>query len=367
MKLIKTKKWQELCAQYDWVQGMHGVPQSPVHHAEGDVAIHTQMVLDALENLPEYKALNEEEQEILWIAALMHDVEKRSTTITEEDGSIVSPGHAKKGAQTARLIMFTQLDIPFHIREQIVQLVRHHGLPIWLMHKTNPQKVLLGVSLQINTSWLYIHAKADMLGRICNDLEEMMERIEFFKAYYKEQNCWRKPYAFTNDLNRFSYFNKEDQSPTYVPFDDTICEVVVMSGLPGMGKDNYINHHYKDWPIVSLDDIRKQHKLKPSDKSTNGWVAQQAKEQARIHLLAKQHFVWNATNITLQMRTQLIDLLIDYKASVRLIYIEQPYKVWQKQNASRQAMVPGNVMIKLLHKLEVPMLSEAHIVQYEVL
>ena len=100
--ISKHKDWAELQEQFGWVRDMDGVPQDPIYHAEGDVAVHTRMVLAALEALPEYQALAPQEQEILWAAALLHDVEKRSTTVIEDDGRITSAGHAKKGAQTAR-------------------------------------------------------------------------------------------------------------------------------------------------------------------------------------------------------------------------------------------------------------------------
>ena len=365
MKWIINKDWDILQRQYDWVADMQRVPQSPVHHAEGDVAIHTQMVLAALTGLPAYKALPEEAQEILWMAALLHDVEKRSTTFTEADGSIVSPGHAKKGALTARHILYTGFDLPFILREQIVNLVRFHGLPLWLMHKPDPQKTLLEAALHVNTEWLRLLATADMLGRICEDQEEVLERIAFFEAYCKEQECWGQAYRFESTLGRFRYFQQEQAaSPAYLPYDDTICEVVVLCGLPGMGKDSYIREHYKDWPVVSPDDIRRQHKLKPEDRAANGWVAQQAKEQARVQLRAKQNFVWNATNITRQMRSQLVALFTDYNARVKLVYVERPYKIWLQQNAGREAAVPLNVLARMLRKLEVPRLSEAHEVVY---
>lgn len=366
MKWIINKNWDSLLLQYDWVADMEGVPQSPIHHAEGDVAIHTQMVLKALVHLPEYRLLDGEAREILWMAALLHDVEKRSTTFMEIDGSIVSPGHAKRGALTARRILFTEFDLSFTQREQVVHLVRYHGLPIWLMHKPDPRKALLAASLQVNTEWLAILAKADMLGRVCQDQAGMLEQIAFFRAYCEEQQCWGKPYAFAGPLSRFHYFHSEAYAPEYLPFDDTICEVVVMSGLPGMGKDHYIDKHCRDWPLVSLDNIRRKHKLKPEDKSANGWVAQEAKEQARVYLRAKQNFVWNATNITLQMRSQLIALLSGYRARVRLVYVEKPYKTWIRQNGSRAEMVPQQVLKKMLGKLEIPGRSEAHEVIYAV-
>lgn len=57
-------------------------------------------------------------------------------------------------------------------------------------------------------------------------------------------------------------------------------------------------------------------------------LAQTAKEQARIYLCKGQDFIWNATNVSRQRRTQLIDLFITYGARVKIVYIEKPYSVW---------------------------------------
>lgn len=75
--------------------------------------------------------------------------------------------------------------------------------------------------------------------------------------------------------------------------------------------------------------------MSPTDKSANGWVVQTAKEEARTYLRKGQEFVWNATNITRQMRAQLIDLFVDYGAKVKIVYLEQPYHIWRQQNKSR--------------------------------
>ncbi len=40
--------WQALCAAFDWIAALQGVPQGPVHHGEGDVATHVRMVCEAL-------------------------------------------------------------------------------------------------------------------------------------------------------------------------------------------------------------------------------------------------------------------------------------------------------------------------------
>ncbi len=365
MEKIWNKRLDELSEQYEWVAGMYGVPQSPVHHAEGDVAIHTQMVLDALTALETYKQMPVPDQQVLWMSALLHDVEKRSTTFTDEKGAIVSPGHAKKGALTARRILFTQFDIPFVQREQIVFLVRHHGLPLWLMEKPHPQHSLIQASFSVKMQWLHLLSTADLLGRYCDDKAVLLEKLDFFEAYCKEQNVWQQSYPFANAAARFHYCNVSLQSsPDYIPFAAPGSIVTMVCGLPGMGKDFFIQKNLKGTAVVSLDEIRRLHKIKPTDKSANGRIVQQAKEQARQYLRSKTDFVWNATCITRQMRSQLIALFSTYGAYTRIVYIEKPWQRWQLQNRQRQYPVPAAVLDKMLRKLEVPETTEAHEVEY---
>jgi predicted kinase len=154
--------------------------------------------------------------------------------------------------------------------------------------------------------------------------------------------------------------------PDYIPFDDLKGDVIMLSGLPGIGKDTYLRKYHPDLPVVSLDDIRRKNKLKPDDASATGWAVQEAKEQCKVFLRKGQSFAWNATNITQQMRAQWIDLFASYKARVKLVYVEVPYKDWFRQNNEREHPVPEAVLSRLLNKLEVPSLHEAHEVKYVV-
>lgn len=79
-QLSEDKNWATLRQRFNWVEEMHQVPQDPFHHAEGNVGIHTEMVLNALTEMDAYQQLPRQQQEIMWAAALLHDVEKRSTT-----------------------------------------------------------------------------------------------------------------------------------------------------------------------------------------------------------------------------------------------------------------------------------------------
>lgn len=366
MEIIKDKDWSSLEQQFDWIADMKNVEQHKLYHAEGNVANHTQMVLHELDRLPIYQQLGQEEQEILWTTALLHDVEKRSTSIDEGNGCISANGHARKGEFTARTILYKDFAVPFRIREQITALVRYHGLPLWLSEKQDPVRSLLEVSLRCNTQLLKILSEADARGRICTDLQELLDALEWFELFCQEQDCWGKPRLFKTNAARYHYFNTLGSYPDYVPFENFKCEVTLLSGLPGMGKDHYIQSLKTDVPVVSLDDIRRKHKIQPTDKAGNGRVIQEAKEQARNYLRKGQDFIWNATNITKQMRMQLIDLFVDYGAKVRIVYVEKPYDLWRSQNKNREYPLLDNVLDKMLLKLEVPQLAEAHEVEYIV-
>lgn len=360
--------WDALASRYSWFSDMKGVPQDKIWHAEGDVFTHTKMVVEALIQLPEFSQLEEQEKHILFTSALLHDVEKRSTTTTEViEGMerIVSPKHAKKGEFTARKILYKDIVTPFEIREQITKLVRLHGLPLWAIQKNNPNKEVINASLVVNTKHLAMLAKADVLGRECKDKEEILLRIELFEELCKDNGCFGKKRSFASDYGRYLYLNRTEVSPDYEPFDDLKFEVYMMCALPGSGKDTFIKQNL-DLPVLSLDDIRRENKIAPTDKKGNGRVVQLGKERAKELMRARQSFIFNATNITSDMRSKWIALFAEYGGRIKIVYIEVPYKVLLAQNRNREYAVPDSVIEKLLDKLEIPVPKEAHHIQYEI-
>ena len=365
--LSNDKTWQQLEQRWDWIRAMRDTPQDTRHHGEGNVAIHTQMVLAALEREPAFRLLPAQEQEILWTSALLHDVEKYSTTVKEPDGSITARGHARKGALTTRQILYRgeqTVPPPFAIREQIVGLVRYHGLPLWILEKKDPVKTLISASLEVNTQWLALLARADAIGRICADQADLLYRIDCFELLCREHNCWGNTRPFVSSHAFMHYMQREDAAIDYVPFELPEMEVILMSGLPGAGKDTFIKKHFPHHPVISLDQIRVQWKIDPTDKAGNGRVIQEAKEQARTFLRREEGFVWNGTNTTRQMRLQLSELFMSYRAKVRIVYVETPYARLPGQNKGRDAMVPQKVIERLIDKLEVPALWEGHTVEF---
>lgn len=358
-----NEPWDVLRKRFTWIADMHGVPQDPIHHAEGDVAIHTEMVRDALRNLPEFKDLPEQTQHILDLSALMHDMEKRSTTVHEPDGRITSNRHTIKGETTARMEMYKDLEVPFYVRETIAKIVRHHGFPLWAIEKPNLHQATVDVSLRVDTKLLAMFAKADVLGRICSDQKELLMRIDMFEELCKELDCYGKPRAFPDELTRFTYLNSSEPALEYIPFDDTKFEVTVMCGLPGAGKDHYIQKNLKGVRIVSIDDVRRAGGYDPTKSKDNGQAVQETKKLAEEALRAGESFIWNGTNTTRDMRSMVISKFLERfnpKCRVKIVYVETPYKDLLRQNMDRANPIPITAIDRLIRKLDMPAYNESH-------
>jgi predicted kinase len=358
--------WDRLDREFSWVRDLKDVPQDPVYHAEGDVWIHTRMVMEALTELDGYQALGAGDRETLFFATLMHDIAKPQCTTIGPDGRIGSPGHSAKGRNLARHFLYRSQPGPigFARREHIVNLVRYHGLPLWFLEKPDSQLAVIKAAEQVNMHLLALLAEADVRGRICADQQELLDRIEFFRLYCQEQGVMEGAYPFESGLARWSYFRNPENGTLYVPYDDFRGEVVMMSGLPGSGKDHWIQVHGGGWPVISLDEIRKELKITPKDNQ--GLVINTARDQAREYLRKGQSFIWNATNIVPDIRKKLIDLFSEYKAKVKIVYLEVPEQTLFTQNADREDVVPRNVMERMIRKWEVPEVWEAPQVEYHV-
>ena len=360
--------WSGIIAAFDWVRAMEGCPQDPVWHAEGDVLTHTRMVCDALIRLDAWRSLAAEDRAVVFAATLMHDIAKPLVT-RKERGRIRSPRHAAKGANIARSLLMTEL-LPttsarrFRLREQIVSLVRHHGLPLYFLDGGDPKREVLAASQVAQCNWLAMIAQADVMGRVSQDLDELLGRVEFFRDFSKENGCYDGPRRFASDHTRLLYFEGRDLDPGCEAYDDTKSEVIVMSGLPGSGKDHWLEQHGPNWPIVSLDEIRQQLRVDPEDNQ--GIVVSEAKERAREHLRTGESFVWNATNTTRSLRQQIVRFMRDYNARARIVYVEAEWSELLRRNQSRTDPVPESVLDHLASKLDVPNRTEAHRIDFAV-
>jgi predicted kinase len=349
--------WPALSGEFDWIAAMRDCPQNPEFHAEGDVWTHVGMVCRALAGLDEYRALPEFDRDVLFAAALLHDVAKPSCT-RYEDGRITSRGHSPRGAVDSRRILW-EMGVDFRTREQVCALVRHHQKPF---HFCGSEATAFRISQTARCDLLTILARADALGRNCRDQAELLAQIDLFREFCCEHDCLDHPKSFPSDHSRFLYFRTPGRDQNYLAYDDSKCRVTVMSGLPGAGKDTWISTHLPDTPIVSLDEIRDELGAPPT--GNQGTVVQAAREQARVFLRAHRDFVWNATTLSRDIRSQIVDLATAYHAAVRIVYVEAGRDRLFAQNNNRNAVVPAKALEKLMSHWDVPDPAEADEVEW---
>jgi predicted kinase len=349
--------WQAIDAAFPWISAMRDVPQDPIHHAEGDVWIHTRMVCEALVALPQWPLLEDAAKQRLFAAALLHDVGKPQCTVVEADGRVRSPGHSPKGSLLARRILWS-MGWPASRRESVAALVRFHQVPYHLMERTNAGAIAIRLSQTTSARELALLCEADVRGRVSGQLPQQLENIALFCEFCEELGCLDAPYPFASDHARAMYFHRSDRDPAWPAFDDTRARVTMMSGLPGAGKSSWAMQYGGGAPIIALDRIRDELGVDPED--VQGPVIAAARERARVHLRAGEAFVWDATNLSRSLRGNLVSLCYDYGARVRIVHVETTEPELRARNRARQRQVPDSVIDRLLERWEVPDLTEAH-------
>jgi len=342
-----------------WAIEMAECPQDPEYHGEGDVWTHTMMVCDELIADPAWRALPKAERDLVFAASLLHDIAKPACT-TIIDDRIRQPGHSARGALMARNLLW-RANVEPRTREAIAGLIRYHQVPFFCIDEEDPVRRIAQVSQRARCDHLTLVNRADALGRLCADKARLVDNADLFHELAREQACLTTPFAFPTQHTRYSYFHSPSRDPRTVAYDDTRCEVVLMCGLPGAGKDTWIADNLA-MPVVSLDAIRKELKRPPT--GDQGAVLQLARERAREHLRAARPFVWNATNLTRTIRDRLIDLFTNYGASVRIVHVEASYEQLWAQNREREKAVPEAVLQRMTRLWDPPDATEAHRVDW---
>jgi putative nucleotidyltransferase with HDIG domain len=107
--------WDRLCETIPELKPLADTPQPKTYHAEGDVAVHTRLAVEACPQ--------ECELDLLWVA-LLHDIGKAKTTKQTGD-KITAHGHAQVGAKMADEILI-RLGMPSIRRLKIVWTINQH-------------------------------------------------------------------------------------------------------------------------------------------------------------------------------------------------------------------------------------------------
>jgi tRNA nucleotidyltransferase (CCA-adding enzyme) len=139
-KSIRPARGLTVLAESGWLRhfpeiaALHGTPQEPEWHPEGDVFAHTQHCLEALAALPDWRQAEPPRRQVLMFAVLAHDFGKPATTArVEKRGALrwTSPGHEAAGGPLADSFL-RRIGAPLRFDEPVRALVvnhlaHHHG------------------------------------------------------------------------------------------------------------------------------------------------------------------------------------------------------------------------------------------------
>lgn len=164
------------------IQALIDCPQEPEWHPEGDVWVHTMMVIDqARQRIDD---LDRPDRIILMLGAVCHDLGKPATTALV-DGRIRSFDHEEQGVEPATRFL-DRLNIHSidgrDVRRQLLGLVAHHLKPGMLYKRRDEvsDAAFRRLALKVDLELLARMAKADCLGRTgsfdCSAMDWFIER-----------------------------------------------------------------------------------------------------------------------------------------------------------------------------------------------
>ena len=110
------------------IAALHGVPQDPAWHPEGDVHVHSGLAGDQAARLADEAGLAGADRFVVVMAALLHDLGKVTHT-QRAGGRITSQGHAAAGVEPAQAFL-RSVGCPEHLIARVTPLVKEHMCPV---------------------------------------------------------------------------------------------------------------------------------------------------------------------------------------------------------------------------------------------
>ncbi|MFT5465448.1 MAG: putative kinase [Verrucomicrobiales bacterium] len=402
MKIVDQIRNQQLLAPSDLldalteafplIERMAETPQEPEWHAEGNVRIHTERVIEELYGVLENEGadLAASERLALILGAALHDIGKTLTTREEErEGKmrIVSPRHTERGRSFCAPRM-PILGLSGQEAKTVLSVIGRHHAPKSLVMRNAPTSAWWRLSRSIEPRLIYLFELADMRGRDVagGDDSEAFEILELYREGAKEAGVWRvtDPYAdwrerirglvpetaldyvlseAIRDFEVGRIFTPDEAVTRTFEHRENHGEVLVTCAPSGSGKSTWVEKNCADFERVSLDQIREELTGNRADQSKNGEVMQLAKERLRVGLRAKKRLVWDATTIRTDGRAMVIDLAHDYHAATRIVAFGCAPDLLLARNRARKNPVQSKILERQLDRLQWPEIWEAHEVE----
>ena len=173
------------------MEAFYDCPQDPEWHPEGNVWIHTLMVIDTARELN--GDLDRPRLATIMLGAVCHDLGKPATTATI-DGRIKSPNHEAMGVEPATKIL-DRLNVNtldgFDVRPQVIGLVAEHLRPMafYQSRDTVTDGAFRRLAQKVDLELLVRFARADCAGRTgtfdCSGIEWFFDRAKSLGVEHK--------------------------------------------------------------------------------------------------------------------------------------------------------------------------------------
>lgn len=164
---------------FSMIKELEEVEQNPKFHPEGNVFVHTMMVIDEGAKVRE-RSLNK--RAFMW-ALLLHDIGKKPTTKIRK-GKLTSYNHDIVGADMAKEFL-SYFNEERNFTKEVIALVRWHMQSLFVTKNLKYQNVDAMLE-EVNIKDIVLVSLSDRLGRgnlKFNEIKETEKQINIFKEY----------------------------------------------------------------------------------------------------------------------------------------------------------------------------------------
>lgn len=355
--------------------------QNPRYHAEGSVLSHTKLVVRKYFELRDRFRLSDEEKEVLYWAAVLHDVGKTQVT-RYEDGRWTSPGHEKAGLPMALDHLIRKSELSMDARRQVLELVRWHGIPLYWIRKNRGIEDLKLLGTGTNLRLLGIFSVFDFHGRICENQDYVLGAIEHFqqvqapKAEYELGN-----FAFLQqEYQKWNYRHKDaawkavkmrdmdllqklvsapetDSAPTHGK------KVILTIGPPQSGKTTFLQQRHPDLFRIDMA----EHGMAESDLGEDYYEARKLIEFRHFltsYLNRHRQLVLDGRNLNESFRRRITAMIREMNVEIEYLIFQAPLPSIVERNRLREHPESDERIKELYQSIELIHPWEAHRVEY---
>ena len=137
-----------------------------------------------------------------------------------------------------------------------------------------------------------------------------------------------------------------------------MSNLYIMVGLPGSGKDFYINNNKKDTDVVLSSDGIREELGDVNDQTQNELVFKLLYERLIENIKAGKDCWLNATNVTIKNRARGIEIGKKYGCNIIAVVMAVPVDVCIEQDKQRDRTVGEEVIQKFVSRFQIPIYGE---------